>query len=212
MFPPVELATEDGLLAIGSDLEVETLQLAYRSGIFPWPVEGYPLLWFAPPQRALLHFDEFHVSQSLRKLLRKKPFEIRIDYDFTGVMMACANARKYREGTWITDDMITAYSDLHAAGHAHSVETYLDGKLVGGLYGVSWGAYFCGESMFFKETGASKVAVVALVEHLQARGATWLDTQMMTPHFASFGTRLVPRAEFMKKLQHALAQPVQMFD
>lgn len=211
LFPPVDLATEDGLLAIGGDLEVETLCLAYHSGIFPWPIEGYPLLWFAPPQRAVLQFKDFHVSQSLRKLLRQQPFEIRFDYDFQGVMVACADARKDSEGTWITEEMIAGYCDLHAAGDAHSVEAYLDGELVGGLYGVSWGAYFCGESMFFKKSGASKAALVALVEHLQAGGATWLDTQMMTPLFASFGTREVPRDKFTTMLKNALAQPVRLF-
>jgi len=211
LFPPVDLATDDGLLAIGGNLEVATLRRAYHSGIFPWPVEGYPLLWFAPPQRALLHFDEFHVSQSLRKLLRKHQFEIRIDHNFRGVITNCARARESSEGTWITAEMLEGYCDLHAAGDAHSVEAYFEGELAGGLYGVSWGAYFCGESMFFKKSGASKAALVALVEHLQTRGATWLDAQMMTPLFESFGTREVPRAEFMLKLETALAQPVKLF-
>lgn len=211
MFPPVSLATEDGLLCIGGDLKVETLRLAYHSGIFPWPIEGYPLLWFAPPQRAILHFNEFHVPHSLRKLLRKQPFEIRIDHDFPGVITSCASIREYAEGTWITDEMNAAYCNLHAAGDAHSVETYLDGELVGGLYGVAYGAYFCGESMFFKKSGASKAALVALVGHLQSHGATWLDAQMMTPLFASFGTREVPRDDFMQMLKNALAQPVRLF-
>ncbi len=208
MFPPVEWADEDGLLAVGGRLSVATLRTAYRSGIFPWPVEGLPLLWFAPPRRAILHFDEFHISRSLRKLMRRQPFEIRFDCNFEAVIRACAGQRKHEEGTWITVDMIEAYQRLHRAGEAHSVEAYLNGELVGGLYGVSLGAYFSGESMFYRVSGASKVALVHLVEHLQERGATWLDAQMMTPLFASFGARHVPRDEYMLMLKEALAQPL----
>lgn len=211
-FPPVEEADEYGLLAAGGDLRVETLRTAYRSGIFPWPIEGYPLLWFAPPQRAILPFAEFHVARSLRKLLRRHPFEIRIDSNFERVIHTCAAPRADNEGTWITDEMIAGYTRLHRAGDAHSVEAYHDGELVGGLYGVAYGAYFCGESMFFTMSGASKVALVHLVEHLRARGATWLDTQMMTPLFAGCGAREVPRAEFMAMLGQALQQPVRLFD
>jgi len=211
MFPPVELANEDGLLAVGDVLGVETLRLAYRSGIFPWPFEDYPVFWFAPPQRAVLHFSEFHVPASVRKLLRKTQFEIRIDHDFPAVIAACSTSPRDGEGTWITNDIVAAYCDLHAAGDAHSVEAYLEDKLVGGLYGVALGGYFCGESMFFRESGASKAALVALVEHLQERGATWLDAQVMTPLFESFGTREVPREEFMVMLEKALGRPVRLF-
>jgi leucyl/phenylalanyl-tRNA---protein transferase len=207
MFPPVDWADEDGLLAIGGDLEVETLRTAYRGGIFPWPVEGLPLLWFAPPQRAILRFDDFHVPRSLRKLLRRQPFEVRTNCNFEEVIRSCAARREYAEGTWITEEMIEGYLRLYRAGNAHSVETYLDGELVGGLYGVSFGGYFCGESMFFTASGASKAALVHLVEHLKKGGATWLDVQMMTPLFAAFGAREVPRAKFTAMLRHAFAQP-----
>ncbi len=211
-FPPVERANEDGLLAIGGNLEIETLRTAYHDGIFPWPIEDFPLLWFAPPQRAILHFDEFHVPRSVRKTLRRAGFELRIDSSFERVIRACATQREDQEGTWITDEMIEAYTRLHQAGDAHCVEAYLDGELVGGLYGVAMGAYFCGESMFYRVSGASKAALVYLVEHLRSRGATWLDAQMMTPLFESFGAREVPRAAFMAMLKQALAQPVRLFD
>lgn len=212
MFPPVECATVEGLLAIGGDLNVETLRLAYTSGIFPWPVEDYPILWFAPQKRSILPFDEFHIPRSLQKQLRRTSFELRIDTAFERVIESCAAQRRDAEGTWITDEMLCAYTDLHRAGDAHSVETYLDGELVGGLYGVAFGAYFAGESMFHAVSGASKAAVIHLVSHLRARGARWLDTQMLTPLFQSFGAREISRAEFMGQLEEALSRPVRLFD
>ena len=212
LFPPVENANPDGLLAIGGNLEIATLRSAYRSGVFPWPVDDFPLLWFAPPRRSILHFDRFHISRRLRRTLRHTPFEIRIDTNFEQVIRECAVMREDEEGTWITDELTEAYIRLHRAGDAHSVETYLDGQLVGGLYGVSFGAYFAGESMFYRVNDASKAALVHLVAHLQARGATWLDTQMITPLFATFGACEIPRSKFMKMMKGALSQPVQLFD
>lgn len=227
MFPSLECADDDGLLAFGGDLEVATLELAYRSGIFPWPVDGSPTLWFAPPQRAVLHFEDFHVSRRLARQLKKDPFEIRIDTSFVRVIRACAKPRsdaanradeeESSSGTWISPDIIRAYTRLHkrqtARGlRAHSAEAYRDGELVGGLYGVSRGAYFCGESMFHRQSSASKAALIALVEQLQDRGATWLDTQMMTPLFDSFGTRLIARDDFMAMLQRAWNRDVRLFD
>ncbi|HVF10963.1 MAG TPA: leucyl/phenylalanyl-tRNA--protein transferase, partial [Abditibacteriaceae bacterium] len=210
---PVEWADEDGVLAVGGDLEAETLRTAYRGGIFPWPIEGLPLLWFAPPQRAVLHFEDFHVSRRLARWLRSTPFEVRINCNFEQVIEACAKAkRKGERGTWITPEMRAGYLRLHQAGIAHSVETYLNDELVGGLYGVSFGAYFAGESMFHRASGASKAALVHLVSHLQRRDAQWLDAEVMTPLFESFGAREVPRAEFMRMLKKALNQRVQMFD
>ncbi len=170
-------------------------------------MRGQPLLWFAPPRRALLFFDEFHVSRSLQKLLRAQPWDVRFDTDFCGVMKNCARApRPGQRGTWITKPMIEAYACLHQLGSAHSVETYLDGQLVGGLYGVSFGGFFAGESMFFHHSGASKVALFHLVQHLKSQGATWLDCQMMTPLFESFGAREVPRDDFMALLKEATAR------
>jgi leucyl/phenylalanyl-tRNA--protein transferase len=211
MFPPVDVADDDGLLAIGGDLEIDTLLLAYRSGIFPWPVEGYPTLWFAPPQRAVLFFDEFHVSKSLRKQMRQAHYEIRIDSCFERVIRACAAPRVYEAETWILPEMIEAYEQFHRAGYAHSVEVFAHDELVGGLYGVAIGRYFAGESMFHLASGASKIALVHLVEHLQKQGATWLDVQMPTPLFESFGARCIPRDEFMKMLQNAQNEPGKLF-
>jgi leucyl/phenylalanyl-tRNA--protein transferase len=212
MFPPVEHADEDGLLAIGGDLSSPTLHLAYSRGIFPWPVEELPLLWFAPPQRGVLFCDEFNVSRRLRRTLRSGRFKVCIDTDFGAVMQGCAAPRAGEDGTWITEEILEAYTRLHREGYAHCVATYRDGELVGGLYGVSWGAYFCGESMFHREDDASKAALVYLVEHIQSRGATWIDIQMMTPHFRLFGAREVPRAEFTQMLQTAIQQPVRLFN
>lgn len=217
MFPPVESADEDGLLCWGGYLSVETLRLAYHSGVFPWPVEGAPLLWFAPPQRALLFCDELHVGSRLRRFLKANPFQIRTNTCFERVMRECAapraaDARQGSVGTWITPAMRRAYARLHERGHAHSVEAWQDGELVGGLYGVQFGAYFCGESMFARRSNASKAALLWLVEHLKNRGARWLDCQMMTPHFAAFGAREVPRAEFMRLLAAELKRDLAWFD
>ena len=206
MFPPVESADDDGVVAIGGDLHPEMLREAYRNGIFPWPVEDLPLLWFAPPRRALLFLDEFHISRRLARQLRSEPFEIRFDTNFAAVIRACAAARVDAEGTWITDDMIEAYIRLHELGEAHSVEAWRDGELAGGLYGVSWRGYFAGESMFHHATGASKAALVGLVERLRERDCPWIDVQMMTPIFASFGAREVSRTEFMGLLREALEE------
>lgn len=212
MFPPVEAADEHGFLCWGGDLAPRTLKIAYHSGIFPWPHEGMPLLWFSPPQRAILRFDQLHIGTRLKRELRKNPFEIKINTAFEAVMRGCAQPRGEDEGTWITRPMQRAFGRLHQLGHAHSVEAWRNGELAGGLYGVSWGAYFGGESMFFRESNASKAALIFLVEHLQKRGARWLDCQMMTPHFAALGATEIERAEFMVLLRLALAEPVSLFD
>lgn len=212
MFPPLDCADEDGLLAVGGDLSVETLTRAYHSGIFPWPIEGYPTLWFAPPQRCVLFFDEFHIAKRLRRDLKNAQFEYSIDRDFASVVRGCAAPRAYEESTWISPQMQRAYIRLHQKGIAHSVEVWRNNELAGGLYGVSWGGYFCGESMFHRASGASKAALIFLVEHLQRRGATWLDVQMPTPLFESFGARLLPRDDFMALLQPALSQPTHLFE
>lgn len=213
-FPPVDQADEDGLLAVGGDLEVESLLLAYRSGVFPWPISDEHLLtWFAPSQRAIVWLKDFHISQSLKKFLKKTTYEIQIDTNFSGVIQGCADIqrRKKEKSTWITDRMIEAYTRLHQAGYCHSIECYDDGQLVGGLYGVSLGAMFAGESMFHLAENASKVCVCHLVERMRKHGAFWFDCQQMTPLFKTFGAVEIERSKYMKLLEEALLRDVCIF-
>lgn len=203
MFPPLETADEDGLLAVGGDFSILTLTTAYHSGVFPWPVEGVPPLWFAPPERCVLFLDEFHISKRLRRDLKSCDFEYSINHDFASVIAHCAAPRTYESGTWIVPELQRAYIELHQAGHAHSIEVRENGELVGGLYGVSWGNYFGGESMFHTRSNASKAALIFLVETLRSRGATWIDVQTPTPLFLSFGARLISRDDFMSLLNEA---------
>jgi len=206
-FPPVEFADESGLLCWGGRTDARTLLEAYRRGIFPWPHEGYPLLWFAPPQRAVLCFEELRLNARLKRSLRKQSFQITFDRAFEEVISACGGPRfvegELDGGTWITPEIVAGYSDLHAMGWVHSVEAWQDGHLVGGLYGVLIGAHFCGESMFHRQSDASKACVVALVDKLEASGAKWLDIETMTPHFERLGAREIPRVQFMDWMREA---------
>ena len=211
MFPPVDFADEDGLLCWGGELSTPTLIAAYQRGIFPWPHVGYPLLWFAPPQRGVLFCDEIQVSKRTRRALRAANFEMKIDADFSAVIRACASSREYCEGTWINDEIISAYEKLHAMGIAHSVETYRGGELVGGLYGVSFGKFFGGESMFHREANASKAALIFLCEYLQLRGAFWIDCQLQNPFFETIGVREIERDEFMRMLGAAINDSPALF-
>lgn len=198
-FPAVETALDEpnGLLAAGDDLSPERLLDAYRHGIFPWYVDGQPILWWSPDPRMVLMLDAFRLRRSLAKVTRNGGFEIRVDSAFAAVMQCCAELpRPGQEGTWITSDIVAAYSALHERGNAHSVEAWRHGRLVGGLYGVSIGQMFFGESMFSVERDASKVALVHLVALLRARGYTMIDCQQETTHLASFGARPIPRAVF----------------
>lgn len=211
MFPPVDFADDDGLLCWGGDLSIPTLVEAYHNGIFPWPHEGYPLLWFAPPMRGVLFCDELKISKRDRRALRAANFEIVIDRDFSSVIRACGATREYSEGTWINEPIICAYEELHRQGIAHSVETYRDEKLVGGLYGVSFGKYFCGESMFHREDNASKAALIFLAEFLKSNGATWFDCQLQNPFFNKLGAREIPRAQFTEMLCDAISASPAIF-
>lgn len=205
VFPPPHLAIEDGLLAVGGDLSVERLLLAYRSGIFPWYSEGDPLLWWSPDPRMVLFPDELHVSRSLERVLKRREFTLTMDTAFPSVIQACAEARgPRRDGTWITREMQSAYCALHDAGYAHSVECWKDGALAGGLYGVSLGACFFGESMFSLATNASKVAFVRLVRQVAAWDFHFVDCQMHTPHLARFGAKEVPRERFLILLRDGM--------
>lgn len=207
-FPPVDTADEEsGLLAVGGDLEVGSLELAYRSGIFPWPIEGHPIYWFAPARRAIIEFSEFRIPKRLQRTLKKSPFRFEINSRFEEVIRACAEVknRKGQNGTWITREMIGRYVAFHKAGFAQSFET-LDtaGELVGGMYGVRIDNYFAGESMFYRQSNASKFALVEAVNHLQAEGLTWMDVQVLSPYLETFGAREIPRSQFMAKLRNAL--------
>jgi leucyl/phenylalanyl-tRNA---protein transferase len=204
IFPDPELA-EDGLLAIGGDLSVERLLLAYRNGIFPWYGQDDPLLWWSPPQRALLRPGHLHLSARTRRSLRQRPFEIRFDSAFEQVIGLCSMVpRPGQEGTWITPDMQTAYVALHQAGHAHSVEAWRDGELRGGLYGVSLGGAFFGESMFSLEAEASRAALAALDDRLSMWGFTLIDGQLPHEGLSGYGFQAVPRSQFLARLAGAL--------
>jgi len=199
--PPSQALTEpNGLLAAGGDLKPERLLAAYRRGIFPWYEEGQPILWWSPDPRAVLRPDGLKVSKSLRRSLIKGGFELKIDTAFAAVVAACAEPRRYTDATWITRDVAVAYSRLHELGWAHSFETWRDGKLVGGLYGVAIGRVFFGESMFARATDASKVALVRLAEYLGKRSFEIIDCQVASAHVASLGATSVPRDEFLALL------------
>lgn len=202
-FPPVEHALSDpnGLLAAGADLAPGRLVDAYRHGIFPWYSEGQPVLWWSPDPRMVLFPGELKLSRSLRKRIARRDYVVKADSEFEGVVRSCAAApRPGQEGTWITQDMIRAYGALHRAGHAHCVETWIGGKLAGGLYGVAIGRMFYGESMFADIADASKIALAHLVRQLERWDYGMIDCQMTTEHLARFGAREIPRMEFIRKL------------
>lgn len=207
IFPSPEEAEEEGLLAVGGDLSPERLITAYSMGIFPWPHRGMPLLWFSPDPRMVLDAREIKLARTLRQVIRRGKFEIRLDTAFAETMTGCAKSkRKGQRGTWISKPMIQAYTTLHELGIAHSAESWLDGKLVGGLYGVSLGAVFFGESMFASVPDASKAAFATLVAQLRAWGVNLVDCQTYTEHLARFGARLIPRGEFLQQLGIAVRQ------
>lgn len=205
VFPPPEEAEPDGLLAVGGDLSSERLLLAYQLGIFPWYSERQPILWWSPDPRLVLEPEEFHVSRRLRQILNRGVFKVTFDQAFESVIRACASApRPGQDGTWITPEMQEAYIRLHKEGFAHSVESWLDGELAGGIYGVSLGRCFFGESMFSQKSNGSKVALARLVERLRAWDFHMLDAQMPTRHMISLGAKEIPRAAFLKRLKEAL--------
>ena len=206
-FPPVDHA-EDGLLAVGGDLSSERLLRAYAEGIFPWYSEGQPILWHSPDPRFVLTPPQFRVPRSLRRVVRAQRFEITLDLAFGEVIDACGTTpRPTQGGTWITCEMKQAYEELHALGFAHSAEAWDRGKLVGGLYGVSLGSAFFGESMFAHEDDASKVALVAMVDQLARWGNTLIDCQVETNHLARFGAENWPRERYLNALEEALGRP-----
>jgi leucyl/phenylalanyl-tRNA--protein transferase len=201
---PPEHAGPDGLVGVGGDLRPATLLLAYSDGVFPWFNEGDPILWWSPDPRAIIPLDGLHVSRSLARTLRSGKFRVTADQAFGAVIRACAEERD--DGTWITPEMIDAYTELHRLGHAHSVEVWAGDVLAGGIYGVAVGGLFAGESMFYRVTDGSKVALVALVERLRATGFTLFDVQMRTDHTTRMGAVEVPRAEYLDRVRAAVRQ------
>lgn len=198
-FPHPLMAGEDGVLDISDDLSVERLLEAYSFGIFPWPHDGYPTLWFSPAKRGVLDFADLHIPKSLRKFLRHSPFSVTRDCDFAAVIRECAQAR---DPTWITPKIIRAYENFHTADYAHSVEVWREGRLVGGLYGVYVAGVFSAESMFFRETNASKVALLHLIDFLGTQGLKWMDIQMVTSVLKQLGGREISREEFFIRLMN----------
>ncbi len=206
-FPNPELADDDGLVAMGGDLTPARLLLAYDSGIFPWYDEGLPPLWWSPDPRAVIEPDRVHVSRSMGRLLRQARFETSWDRAFEAVMRGCGERE---EGTWILPEMIEAYLKLYELGHAHSIEVWQDGALVGGLYGVHRGGLFAAESMFHRASNASKVALITLVRELGARGIELFDVQFLTSHLASLGAREIPRRDYLERLGRIRHEPVRL--
>ncbi|MGA8862825.1 MAG: leucyl/phenylalanyl-tRNA--protein transferase [Gallionella sp.] len=205
-FPPVEtaLVSPNGLLAAGGDLTAPKLLEAYRQGIFPWFNPGEPILWWSPDPRMVLVPGEFRISRSLARTLRDTGHDVRCDTVFEQVMRCCAAPRAAQSGTWIGEDMIAAYCELHQSGYAHSVETWMDGRLVGGLYGVGIGRMFYGESMFSLASNASKIALAHLAAQLERWQFGLIDCQMYTPHLASLGAREIPRGEFIASVKELI--------
>lgn len=209
-FPSVEGA-EDGIVAIGGDLSAARLLCAYQEGIFPWYSEDEPIIWWSPDPRFVLFPDELHISTSMKRVIRSNRFTVTFDTDFSSVIQQCAvSARKGQESTWITKDMIDAYGNLHELGYAHSVEVWQEDKLVGGMYGVSLGKCFFGESMFHKVSNASKVALIFLVQWLQKNDFHFLDAQVYTDHVATLGAIEIPRKDFLALLKSALSYETKM--
>jgi leucyl/phenylalanyl-tRNA--protein transferase len=208
IFPDPNLADDEGLVAVGADLSRERLLAAYDQGIFPWPAEGLPLLWWSPNPRAIIDPDHLHVSRSMRRELRSGRFQLTFDQAFEQVMIECGRERA--EGTWITPAMVEAYVDLHRRGHAHSVEVWHDGGLCGGLYGVQRGGLFAAESMFHRLTNASKVALIGSVRSLFAAGVTLFDVQFVTEHLATLGAYAIPRPDYLRRLGAARTKNVDL--
>lgn len=213
LFPDPREADPDGLVGVGNDLSVPTLVAAYTRGIFPWPAPGLRVIpWVSPDPRAVLELDRLHVPRSLRQEARKGRFMFTLDRAFSRVIAACARApRPGQRSTWITPAMERAYVELHRAGHAHSVEVWEGERLVGGVYGVSAGGVFAGESMFHEAPNASKLALLFLLDHLRARGASFMDIQMVTPHMEVLGAREIPRSEYLDRLAAEQARGLTLF-
>lgn len=212
IFPPAETASPDGLIGIGGRLSTEWLVDAYQHGIFPWPFSDGHLAWWSPDPRAVFEFDLLHIPRRLARVCRSDRFEITCNRDFEGVIDGCATACDRKHKTWITPELREAYVELRRRGFAHSVETWHEGRLAGGVYGVAMGGLFSAESMFYRVSEASKVALVHLLEHLRSRGYTLVDIQQLTPHTQRFGAIEISRRQYLKRLATALDLPVTFGD
>lgn len=214
-FPDPAYTSYEGIVALGGSLSTDNLLQAYRRGIFPWPLEGWPLAWFCPDERAVLEFKDLHVPRRLERVRRRRSaLRCTIDQNFKAVITHCAKVRRTGEaGTWITPQMLRAYCELHRLGHAHSVEVWdAEDNLVGGLYGVDADGSFAGESMFHLQPNASKLALLHLIDHLQARGLDWIDIQVLTPHMTTLGAKEISRDEFLEKLKLTRMRGLKLFD
>ncbi len=212
-FPDPRSAGPEGIVAVGGDLHPDSLLLAYRNGIFPWPIDDDPLVWFSPEIRGILNFSDLHIPRRLSGIRRTISLTFTIDADFEGVIRSCAgvHGEQKEEGTWILPEMIHAYCAFHRRGHAHSVEAWHGLRLVGGIYGVDAGGAFSAESMFYIEPNASKLALLHLIDHLQSRGLDWMDIQVMTPHMERFGATPMPRDHFLELLSSTLSRGLELF-
>ena len=212
-FPDTPHETFEGIVALGGHLNTANLLGAYRRGIFPWPIEGWPVAWFCPDERAILEFKDLHVPRSLMRIQKHTSLRFTINQSFETVITMCAKvSRADGQGTWITEEMLDAYCELHRLGYAHSVEVWDGERLVGGLYGVDADGSFAGESMFYLIPNASKLALVYLINHLQSRGLDWIDIQVLTPHMEAFGAKEISRQEFLSKLAATRARGLKLFD
>ena len=211
-FPDPRRTGPEGVVAVGGRLGPGILMSAYRQGIFPWPVEGLPMLWFCPPERGILAFADLHVGRTLARARRQTRLRFSLDEDFPAVIEGCATTlRPGESGTWITGEVRRAYTNLHRMGIAHSVEAWDGEKLVGGLYGVEVDGAFAAESMFYRQSPASKLALLFLVERLKAAGLEWLDIQVLTPHLRHLGARAIDRDVFLRMLQETRARRIRIF-
>ncbi|WP_394174539.1 leucyl/phenylalanyl-tRNA--protein transferase [Thalassotalea litorea] len=209
-FPPIEqaLSEPNGLLAVGGDLSAKRIISAYRNGIFPWFSEGDPILWWSPDPRAILTLQDLRINRSLKKFLNKSPYHITLNHAFDDVIALCADAPFRKEDTWIVPSMMLAYQQLHRQGVAHSIEVWMNDQLVGGLYGIAIGGFFSGESMFYRAENASKVALIALRNHLLAQNIQFIDCQIQNPFLESMGAKEVSRETFSRLQLNAITTPI----
>ena len=213
-FPDPRQTGSEGIVAVGGDLHPDSLRLAYRQGIFPWPISGVPVMvWFCPPERAILDFTRLHIPRRLERMRRNTRLTFTIDRAFDDVIEGCRTTpRPGQESTWITPAMLRAYRRFHRTGDAHSVEAWDGETLVGGIYGVDAGGVFAGESMFYREPNASRLCLLHLIAHLSARGLDWLDIQMLTPHMEALGATAIPRVDFLRRLRETQARNLALFE